>query len=179
MQPFSIRRSPHFHSGLKITCKSDEFQIFSPPFGQTCATWANEFITGFGGYLDNPSDTSDCRYCQYAVGDEFFAPLNISYDNRWRDTWVLFAFCGACSYVVLDLSADGYCFSFQFHHRSHRLQVPSLCKTIKYHMLISWHHALLYTMLCRTHIRIPPHPYIAIDVVDLMTIIKYWLANLR
>ncbi|KAI0673639.1 ABC-2 type transporter-domain-containing protein [Trametes maxima] len=78
--------------GLKITCKPDEFIPFSPPSGQTCQQWANEFITGFGGYLDNPNDTSDCRYCQYSVGDQFYTPLNIRYENRWRDVWILFAF---------------------------------------------------------------------------------------
>jgi ATP-binding cassette subfamily G (WHITE) protein 2 (SNQ2) len=78
--------------GLKIQCKSNEFSLFDPPSGQTCTAWANEFVSAFGGYLDNPDDTSACRYCPYAVGDDFFLPLNISYGNRWRDVWVLFAF---------------------------------------------------------------------------------------
>jgi len=78
--------------GLKITCKPDEFTVFNPPSGQTCASWANEFVKEFGGYLDNSNATSACRYCQYAVGDEYYTPLNISFDDRWRDVWVLFAF---------------------------------------------------------------------------------------
>ncbi|KAI0375499.1 hypothetical protein BV20DRAFT_1073696 [Pilatotrama ljubarskyi] len=78
--------------GLTITCKADEFIPFNPPAGQTCQQWAGEFVTGFGGYLDNPNDTTACRYCQYQVGDEFFLPLNIRYDDRWRDVWILFAF---------------------------------------------------------------------------------------
>ncbi len=81
-------------SGLEITCKSDEFIPFNPPSGQTCQQWAGEFVTGFGGYLDNPNDTTACRYCQYEVGDQFFLPLNIRYENRWRDVWILFAFGG-------------------------------------------------------------------------------------
>lgn len=82
------------HSGLEITCKADEFIPFNPPSGQTCQQWAGEFVTGFGGYLDNPNDTTACRYCQYEVGDQFFLPLNIRYENRWRDVWILFAFGG-------------------------------------------------------------------------------------
>ncbi|KAI0830812.1 ABC-2 type transporter-domain-containing protein [Trametes gibbosa] len=78
--------------GLEITCKADEFIPFNPPSGQTCQQWANEFVTGFGGYLDNPNDMTSCRYCQYEVGDQFFLPLNIRYENRWRDVWILFAF---------------------------------------------------------------------------------------
>ncbi|RPD82151.1 hypothetical protein L226DRAFT_497300 [Lentinus tigrinus ALCF2SS1-7] len=78
--------------GLTIQCKANEFIPFNPPSGQTCIQWANEFVQGFGGYIDNPNDTSACRYCQYSVGDQFYEPLNIRYENRWRDAWVLFAF---------------------------------------------------------------------------------------
>ncbi|KAI0323043.1 ABC-2 type transporter-domain-containing protein [Amylostereum chailletii] len=78
--------------GLPIRCKPEEFAVFSPPSGQTCGAWANEFVQAFGGYLDNANDTDTCRYCQYSVGDEFFLPLNIRFENRWRDVWVIFAF---------------------------------------------------------------------------------------
>jgi len=79
--------------GLVIKCQSSEFTVFNPPSGQTCQDWAGDFVSAFGGYLDNPSDSQSCRYCQYAVGDEFFTPLNIKYSNRWRDAFILFAFC--------------------------------------------------------------------------------------
>ena len=55
-------------SGLKITCKADEFAVFSPPSGQTCASWASDFVNAVGGYLDNPNDSAGCRYCQFKVG---------------------------------------------------------------------------------------------------------------
>lgn len=65
----------------------------------------------YGGYLDNPEDTSDCRYCRYKVrnihslsenpfdatlqvGDEFYAPLNMEFDKRWRDLFLVLAFFG-------------------------------------------------------------------------------------
>jgi len=78
--------------GLVIRCRSDEFSVFQPPSGQTCAAWASDFVTSFGGYLDNPNDSAACRYCQYAVGDEFFTPLNIQFSNRWRDACLLLAY---------------------------------------------------------------------------------------
>ena len=84
----------NFHSGLKITCNPEEFTIFNPPSNETCATWANEFVGYFGGYLDNPTDSALCRYCPVAVGDEYYTPLNMSYGNRWRDVWLIFAFFG-------------------------------------------------------------------------------------
>ncbi|KAJ7135007.1 ABC-2 type transporter-domain-containing protein [Mycena crocata] len=80
--------------GLVIRCKSDEFAIFTPPSGQTCSQWAQDFITVAGGYLDNGNDTANCRYCTYAVGDEFYTPLGISFSKRWRDAFVFLAYVG-------------------------------------------------------------------------------------
>jgi len=78
--------------GLAIICASDEFNVFNPPTNQTCQDWAGDFVSAFGGYLDNPLATTMCRYCQYSVGDEFFTPLNIVFDNRWRDAFILFSY---------------------------------------------------------------------------------------
>ncbi|KAI0006223.1 ABC-2 type transporter-domain-containing protein [Russula compacta] len=77
-------------TGLKITCKPEEFTVFNPPSGQTCAAWASDFVNAAGGSLDNPNDSSGCRYCQYKVGDEFFLPLNIRFSHRWRDLGIYF-----------------------------------------------------------------------------------------
>jgi len=79
-------------TGLKITCKPEEFAVFNPPSGQTCGAWASDFVNAAGGYLDNANDSAGCRYCQYKVGDEFFLPLNIKFSNRWRDVGIYFCF---------------------------------------------------------------------------------------
>ncbi|CAE6481297.1 unnamed protein product [Rhizoctonia solani] len=78
--------------GLKITCTPLEFSVFQPPSGETCVQWAGDFVNATSGYLDNPSATSDCRYCPYSVGDDFYAGLNISFDTRWRDLGIMIAF---------------------------------------------------------------------------------------
>lgn len=107
-----------FCSGLKITCKPEEFAVFNPPSGQTCVAWASDFVNAAGGYLDNPNDTTGCRYCQYSVsvlgkklhvvvltsvkvGDEFFLPLNIKYSQRWRDVGIFFCFFGTFLCVIM------------------------------------------------------------------------------
>ena len=77
-----------------IRCKPDEFAIFNPPDGQTCAAWGQDFVNKFGGYIDNLNATVACRYCQFAVGDEFFLPLNIEFGKRWRDAFILFSYFG-------------------------------------------------------------------------------------
>jgi len=78
--------------GLQVLCKPGEFAIFNPPPNQSCATWANDFVDAFGGHLENPNDTQACRYCPYKVGDEYTMQLNMFYENRWKDAWIIFAF---------------------------------------------------------------------------------------
>jgi len=78
--------------GLPIRCRDDEFAIFNPPAGQTCLAWAGEFVRNYGGYLADPSATQNCRYCQFANGDEYFVPLQMSFETRWRDLFILFAY---------------------------------------------------------------------------------------
>jgi len=80
--------------GLQIRCEPGEFAIFNPPPGYSCTTWASDFVNAFGGYLENPDDHEACKYCQYKIGDEYITPLNMSYDNRWKDAWIIFAFFG-------------------------------------------------------------------------------------
>lgn len=80
--------------GLVIRCNSDEWTIFTPPPGQTCSTWGQDFVHNFGGYIDNLNDTAACRYCQYAVGDQYFLPLNIRFSQRWRDAFILLSYVG-------------------------------------------------------------------------------------
>ena len=88
-----------FSSGLVIKCQPDEFTVFNPPANQTCSAWGQDFVDAFGGYIDNPLASSACRYCQYSVGDQFFVPLNISFSNRWRDAFILFAFFSELFYL--------------------------------------------------------------------------------
>ncbi|CCO36958.1 Brefeldin A resistance protein [Rhizoctonia solani AG-1 IB] len=78
--------------GLKITCSPLEFAVFQPPQGQTCLQWAGDFVNASVGYLDNPDGTSDCRYCPYEYGDDFYGNLGISFDTRWRDFGIVIGF---------------------------------------------------------------------------------------
>lgn len=52
------------------------------------------FASGGPGYLVNNA-TSNCEYCAYRVGDEFYEPFGISFDTRWRDWGILMAFVGS------------------------------------------------------------------------------------
>ncbi|KAG0141461.1 hypothetical protein CROQUDRAFT_68265 [Cronartium quercuum f. sp. fusiforme G11] len=78
---------------LRITCKPQEFTRIQPPSGQTCNQWLSAYVTSAGGYINNPNDTSNCDYCQYSVGDEFYTTLNYSWTHRWRDFGIMIGFC--------------------------------------------------------------------------------------
>jgi ATP-binding cassette subfamily G (WHITE) protein 2 (SNQ2) len=70
---------------VPVVCQGSEFSLFTPPSGQTCGQWAGAFATAVGGYINNENATDTCQFCQYSVGDSFYAGLNISYDDRWRN----------------------------------------------------------------------------------------------
>lgn len=81
--------------GLAVNCKDAEFNRFTAPDGQTCGDYMSDFFASGGpGYLQN-NQTSDCAYCAYRVGDEFYAPFGINFDDRWRDFGILTAFIGS------------------------------------------------------------------------------------
>ena len=46
---------------------------------------------GGAGYIVNNA-TSACEYCAYKVGDQFYAALDMSFDNRWRDLGISIVF---------------------------------------------------------------------------------------
>ncbi|KAK3950972.1 ABC-2 type transporter-domain-containing protein [Pseudoneurospora amorphoporcata] len=80
---------------LPVICKDYELQSFSAPDGQSCGEYMEPFFNrGGAGYLVNNA-TSACQYCAYKVGDQFYQPLGISFDNRWRDLGIFLAFIGS------------------------------------------------------------------------------------
>ena len=81
--------------GLPVICKPGELNHFTAPAGQTCGEYMSAFFASGGpGYIVN-NQTSDCGYCAYSVGDQFFEPLGISFAHRWRDFGILTAFIGS------------------------------------------------------------------------------------
>jgi ABC-type multidrug transport system permease subunit len=80
---------------LPVVCTSAEVNRFLAPSNMTCGEYMTPFFErGAAGYLVN-NDTQNCEYCAYKVGDEFYRPLNMSFDNRWRDMGIYIAFIGS------------------------------------------------------------------------------------
>ncbi|KAI1622058.1 ABC drug exporter AtrF [Exophiala viscosa] len=77
---------------LPVVCKTHELNSFPAPSGQDCGKYMADFFDrGGAGYLvSNVSDV--CQYCAYKVGDQFYEPLLLSFDTRWRDLGIFAAF---------------------------------------------------------------------------------------
>jgi len=80
---------------LPVVCTPKELNLFTSPPGQTCGQYMSQFFASGGpGYLVN-NQTSDCSYCAFAVGDQFYDQFGISWDTRWRDLGILTAYIGS------------------------------------------------------------------------------------
>lgn len=80
-------------TGIPVSCTVEETGRFDPPPGQTCDDYAGTFAQSAGGYLLNPSSTTDCQYCPYSVGDQYLATLNVSAEDKWPYFGIFLAFC--------------------------------------------------------------------------------------
>jgi ABC-type multidrug transport system permease subunit len=82
-------------AGNTVTCAQNEYVQFSPADGQTCYEYLSDYRAGGGmGALEpgNESNRETCRLCSYTSTDVFLAGINSSYDDRWRNFGILWAF---------------------------------------------------------------------------------------
>jgi ABC-type multidrug transport system ATPase subunit/ABC-type multidrug transport system permease subunit len=91
--------------GVPVVCSPEELNRFTAPAGQTCGEYMRAFFdNGGNGYLvDNAA--SACEYCAYKVGDEFYKPLLMSFDHRWRDLGIYISFVGS-NLIILFLAVS-------------------------------------------------------------------------
>ncbi|KAI1952324.1 ATP-binding cassette transporter snq2 [Ophidiomyces ophidiicola] len=81
----------------QVTCKPEELNRFTPPPGQDCGSYMkNFFANGGSGYLIK-NTTDACEFCAYKIGDQFYKPFGMNFDNRWRDLGIFLCF------IVLNL----------------------------------------------------------------------------
>ncbi|KAK3498887.1 ABC-2 type transporter-domain-containing protein [Neurospora hispaniola] len=87
----------------KIECRDQEFAVFNPPNGTTCAEYLEGYMMGMGRAtnLINPSATEGCRVCQYTSGSDYLQTINLkSYGYGWRDAGIVCVFV-ASSYAMV------------------------------------------------------------------------------
>ncbi|KAK8017797.1 hypothetical protein PG993_014123 [Apiospora rasikravindrae] len=78
--------------GRAVECAPSEMSVFSPPSGQTCSEYLEKYLSVAPGKLQNPDATADCNYCSLTVADEFMAGVGISWDDRWRNFGIVWAY---------------------------------------------------------------------------------------
>lgn len=76
----------------QVTCSDIEVRTLQPPGGQTCIAYLQDFISSSGGYLLNEQATSDCQFCPISSTNTFLTAVSASYDRRWRNFGILWAF---------------------------------------------------------------------------------------
>lgn len=63
---------------VPVECADNELARFTPPQGQTCQQYTEQFIQRMGGYVREQNGM--CEFCQYANGDQFVSASPISLD---------------------------------------------------------------------------------------------------
>ncbi len=90
---------------MPVRCAPEELNAFTAPSNMTCGEYMEPFFgRGGAGYLVNNA-TQDCQYCAYKLGDQFYGPLGLSFDNRWRDMGIYICFIGS-SMIILFLAVS-------------------------------------------------------------------------
>ncbi|GAM17381.1 hypothetical protein SAMD00019534_005560 [Acytostelium subglobosum LB1] len=80
-------------SHVTVTCTEEDLIKFNPPPGQTCGEYTAIFETyPHTGYITNQNQTSDCGYCLYSHGSEYYHQLGWSESHRWRNFGILGCF---------------------------------------------------------------------------------------
>lgn len=75
-----------------VNCAANEFAVFNPPSGQTCGAYVGPYAAAAGGNLLNPLATTECKYCSISSTDQYLASVGISWDERWRNFGIMWAF---------------------------------------------------------------------------------------
>ncbi|PHH60547.1 hypothetical protein CDD81_1552 [Ophiocordyceps australis] len=78
--------------GRPIECGSREVSTFDPPAGMSCGRYLAPLLQRATGHLQNPDDTSACRYCPVSTADQLLSESRIYWTDRWRNYGIFWAF---------------------------------------------------------------------------------------
>lgn len=89
--------------GREVRCADNELAVFDPPSGQSCLEYLSEYLEQAPGTLYNGDATSQCEYCPVSNGDQFLAASRISWDQRWRNFGIGWAYIGFNIFAAVGL----------------------------------------------------------------------------
>lgn len=67
--------------GQQFHCSERELSVFSPPLGQSCGQYLEDWLSVSPGQLYNPSATARCELCAYTTADQYLALSQIC---KWQ-----------------------------------------------------------------------------------------------
>ncbi|OCF76740.1 ATP-binding cassette, subfamily G (WHITE), member 2, PDR [Kwoniella mangroviensis CBS 8886] len=76
----------------EVICAANEYLQFTPTAGDTCGQYMEKYISAAGGYLLDPNATDECSFCALQYTDTFLAGFGLSYNHKWRDFGLMFAY---------------------------------------------------------------------------------------
>ncbi|KAH8730719.1 ABC-2 type transporter-domain-containing protein [Phaeosphaeriaceae sp. PMI808] len=102
ISPFTYLVSGMLSVGLannSVTCSAVEMIKFEPRAGETCEKYMTPYMAVAGGYVDNPTDMSACRFCSVKDTNVFLKGISSDYNLAWRNFGILWA------YVIFNIVA--------------------------------------------------------------------------
>jgi ABC-type multidrug transport system permease subunit/ABC-type multidrug transport system ATPase subunit len=97
VSPFTYLVSGVMSTGLantKVVCADIEYLHFNPPSGETCASYMNDYINSYGGYLLDANASTNCSFCSLSSTNAFLADVSSYYSQRWRNFGLMFVYIG-------------------------------------------------------------------------------------
>lgn len=95
LSPFTYWVSAVLSTGLAnvdVTCAANEIVPIQPPSNMSCGEYLDSFATVAQGYILDRDATESCQYCPVKSTNTFLTQINASFENRWRDFGIGFAF---------------------------------------------------------------------------------------
>lgn len=95
LSPFTYLVDGMLATGLanqEVRCADNEYVQFQPSAGLTCGQYIAPYQQQAGGYLLDDNATSNCQFCALDNTNTFLAAVSSSYDTRWRNYGILWAF---------------------------------------------------------------------------------------
>ena len=93
--PFTYLVQGMLSTGLantRVVCRDNELLTFDPPSGQTCSAYMEDYMKLAGGYLEDNSATSNCKFCPMSETNVYLLSVNSRYSERWRNFGIFIAF---------------------------------------------------------------------------------------
>ncbi|KAL2162348.1 hypothetical protein VTH06DRAFT_7261 [Thermothelomyces fergusii] len=95
VSPFSYLVSAMLSTAVantEVHCAANEYLNFEPLKGMTCGEYMKDWISNFGGYLQDEANSTMCSYCTIRDTNTYLASVRANYGDRWRNFGIMFAY---------------------------------------------------------------------------------------